>query len=190
MPTFINGNGIKPGYIILYNGKLHRVMKSEHRTPGNKRAFCQAKLRNLESGLQCAVKFRGDETVERAELEQIEMEYLYEDPSGFCFMNCESYEQVFIDSEIIESAKLYLLPNIKLYVEFHEERPIGISLPETVSLEVTEASPGLKGATASGSGKPATLETGLVVTVPQFIEVGEVVKVTTSTGEYLERVKK
>ncbi len=190
MATYISGNGIKSGHVILYNGKLHRVMKAEHRTPGNKRAFCQAKLRNLESGLQCAVKFRGDENVERAELEQLEMEYLYEDPSGFCFMNCETYEQIFIDSDIIESAKVYLLPNTKIYVEFHEGRAIGISLPETVSLEVSETAPGLKGATASGSGKPATLETGLVIIVPQFIEVGEVVRVTTSTGEYLERVKK
>jgi len=190
MATFINGNGIKPGYVILYNGKLHKVMKAEHRTPGNKRAFCQAKLRNLESGLQCAVKFRGDESVERAELEQIEMTYLYEDPSGFCFMNCETFEQIYIDSDIIDSAKLYLLENTNVYIEFHEGRPIGLSLPETVELEVTEAAPGLKGATASGSGKPATLETGLVVTVPQFVEVGETVKVTTSTGEYLERVKK
>lgn len=190
MANFISGNGIRPGYVIIYNGKLHRVMKAEHRTPGNKRAFCQAKLRNLETGLQCAVKFRGDENVERAALEQVEMEYLYEDPSGFCFMNCETYDQVFIGPDIIESAKAYLLPNTKLYVEFHEGKAIGVSLPETVSLEVTETVPGLKGATASGSGKPATLETGLVVTVPQFVEVGEVVRVTTATGEYLERVKK
>lgn len=190
MATYISGNGIRPGYVILFNGKLHKVMKAEHRTPGNKRAFCQAKLRNLETGLQCTAKFRGDENVERAELEQVEMEYLYEDPSGFCFMNCETFDQIFIGADVIEQARMYLLPNTKLFVEFHEERAIGVSLPETVSLEVTETAPGLKGATASGSGKPATLETGLVVTVPQFVNVGEVVRVTTSTGEYLERVKK
>lgn len=189
MAVYVNGNGIRPGYIIMFNGKLHRVMKAEHRSPGNKRAFCQAKLRNIESGIQTETKFRADEEVERASLEQAEMEFLYSDPSGFCFMNCETYEQIFIEENVLGSAKSYLLPNTKLQVEFHLERPIGVSLPETVDLTVTETDPPLKGATASGSAKPATLETGLVVTVPQFVEVGEVVRVSTTSGQYLERVK-
>ena len=135
------------------------------------------------------MKFRSDEQVERATLEQAEMEYLYQDTSGYCFMNSESYEQVFLDEDAVQGVVPYLLPNTKVVVEFHEGKPLGIDLPETVDLAVTDTEPPLKGATASGSGKPATLETGLVVTVPQFINIGEKVRISTSSGQYLERVK-
>ena len=117
------------------------------------------------------------------------MEYLYEDPSGYCFMNCETYEQIFLDEKIIADGKKFMLPNTRLIVEFCDDAAIGVSFPEMVELKVTDTEPGLKGATASGSGKPATLETGLVVTVPQFIKIGESVRVSTTSGEYLERVK-
>ena len=117
------------------------------------------------------------------------MEYLYEDPSGYCFMNCETYEQVFLDEKIIGDGKKFMLPNTRLIIEFCDNAAIGVSFPEMVELKVTDTEPGLKGATASGSGKPATLETGLVVTVPQFIKIGESVRVSTTSGEYLERVK-
>ena len=189
MAKYINGNGIRPGFVIVYNKELYRVMTAEHRTPGNKRAFCQAKLWNLKNGTQTEVKFRADEDIERVTLEQAEMEYLYSDASGYCFMNSETYEQMFIDDEIIGDAKQFLLPNTKVKIEFHEDKPIGLELPETVDLTVEETEPQMKGATASGSGKPATLETGLVVTVPQFVDVGEKVRVSTSSGDYLERVK-
>ena len=189
MATYINGNALRPGYVIIYNKDLYRVMSAEHRTPGNKRAFCQAKLRNLSNGTQTEVKFRADEQVERASLEQVEMEYLYNDPSGYCFMNSETYDQIFLEESIVEGLKQYLLPNTRVVVEFHEGKPIGIEPPETVELTVTDTEPPLKGATAAGGGKPATLETGLVVTVPNFIEVGEKVRVSTSTGQYLERAK-
>ena len=190
MASYINGNGIRAGYVVVYNKLLYKVMSAEHRTPGNKRAFMQVKLRNLKDGTQTEVKFRADESIERAEMEQNDMEYLYNDPAGYCFMNSETYEQIFIEPSIVDDVKLYLLPNLNVQVEFHNEKPIGIGLPETVDLEVTDTEPPLKGATASGSGKPATLSTGLVVTVPQFIKIGEMVKVSTSSGEYLERVKK
>ncbi|MCH8933728.1 MAG: elongation factor P, partial [Nitrospinae bacterium] len=144
---------------------------------------------NLKNGTQTEVKFRADEDIERVTLEQAEMEYLYSDASGYCFMNSETYEQMFIDDEIIGDAKQFLLPNTKVKIEFHEDKPIGLELPETVDLTVEETEPQMKGATASGSGKPATLETGLVVTVPQFVDVGEKVRVSTSSGDYLERVK-
>jgi len=189
MVAYVSGNGLRPGYVIKYNKQLYRVMTAEHRTPGNKRAFCQAKLRNMKDGTQTEVKFRADEEVERAALEQNEMEYLYSDPSGYCFMDCATYEQTFLEEGLLKDAVKYLLPNTRVQVEFYEEKPIGLSLPETVDLKVAETEPPLKGATASGSGKPATLETGLVVTVPQFVEVGEVVRVSTTSGEYLERVK-
>ena len=145
MAAYISGNGIRPGYIIVYNKELYRVMSSEHRTPGNKRAFCQAKLRNLKNGTQTEVKFRADEQVERASLEQANMEYLYSDASGFCFMNSETYEQMFIDDEIIADAKQYLLPNTKVTVEFHEDKPIGLELPEFVELTVEDTEPQMKG---------------------------------------------
>mgnify|MGYP001158308274 CR=1 FL=1 len=190
MSTYINGNGIRPGYVIVYNNQLYRVITSEHRTPGNKRAFMQVKLRNLKDGMQTEVKFRADEQVERASLEQAEMEYLYNDPSGYCFMNSGTYEQIFLEEELIGDLKNFLLPNTIVQVEFHNAKPIGVAPPETVDLKVTETDPPLKGATASGSPKPAKLETGLVVSVPQFIVIGEVVRVSTSSGDYLERVKK
>lgn len=189
MAVYISGNAIRPGYVIVYNKDLYRVMTAEHRTPGNKRAFTQAKLRNLKNGNQTAVKFRADEEIERAALEQLGMEYLYNEASGYCFMNCETYEQVFLNEAAVADVKPFLLPNTKVVVEFHDGKPIGIELPETVNLTVTDTEPPLKGATASGSGKPATLETGMVVTVPQFIEVGEKVKISTSSGQYLERFK-
>ncbi len=189
MPVYVSGNGIRPGFVIKYNNSLYKVLSAEHRTPGNKRAFLQAKLRNLKDGTQRDVKFRADEEIERAVMEQTEMEYLYNDPSGYCFMNCETYEQTFFEETFVEDAKKFLLPNTRVQIEFCEGEPIGVSFPETVDLEVTDTEPPMKGATASGSGKPATLETGLVVTVPQFIQIGEKVRVSTSSGEYLERVK-
>ena len=189
MVTFVNGNGLRSGYVIKVKGDLYRVMSAEHRTPGKGRAFMQAKLRKLKDGTQTEIKFRADEGVERAEMEQVDMEFLYEDPSGYCFMNCETYEQIFLDEKIIGDGKKFMLPNTRIIVEFCENEAIGVSFPEMVELKVTETEPGLKGATASGSGKPATLETGLVVTVPQFIKIGESVKVSTTSGEYLERVK-
>ena len=189
MVTFVNGNGLRSGYVVKVKGDLYRVMTAEHRTPGKGKACMQAKLRKLKDGTQTEIKFRSDEAVERAEMEQVDMEYLYEDPSGYCFMNCETYEQIFLDEKIIGDGKKFMLPNTKIIVEFCENEAIGVSFPEMVELKVTDTEPGLKGATASGSGKPATLETGLVVTVPQFIKIGELVKVSTTSGEYLERVK-
>jgi len=189
MVAFVNGNGLRSGYVIKVKGVLFRVMAAEHRTPGKGKAFMQAKLRNLKDGTQTEIKFRADETVERAEMEQIDMEYLYEDPSGYCFMNCETYEQIILGEKIIGDGKKFMLPNTRLIVEFCDDAAIGVSFPEMVELKVTDTEPGLKGATASGSGKPATLETGMVVTVPQFIKIGESVRVSTTSGEYLERVK-
>ena len=130
------------------------------------------------------------EQVERAALEQAEMEYLYNDPSGYCFMNCKTYDQVFLEENLVGTVKNFLLPNHKVQVEFYEGKSIGITMPEAVELKVVETEPRLKGATVSGSPKPATLETGYVVNVPQFIDVGEVNKVSTTSGEYLERAKK
>ncbi|MZG30522.1 MAG: elongation factor P [Nitrospinae bacterium] len=190
MVSFVNGNGLRPGYVIKVKGDLYRVMTADHRTPGKGKACMQAKLRKLKDGTQTEIKFRADEAVERAEMEQVEMEYLYDDPAGLCFMNCETYEQTFLEEKVIGDDKAFLLPNAKVIIEFCDDSPVGVSFPEAVELKVTDTEPPLKGATASGSGKPATLETGLVVTVPQFIQIGEVVRVSTTSREYLERAKK
>jgi elongation factor P len=190
MVAFINGNGLRVGFVIKFKGELYRVMSAEHRTPGKGKASMQAKLRKLKDGTQTEIKFRSDESVERAEMEQMEMEYLYDDPSGLCFMDCKTFEQIFLDEKILGDDKKFLLPNARVMIEFCDDSPIGVSFPESVVLKVTDTEPPLKGATASGSGKPATLETGLVVTVPQFIQIGEMVCVSTTSREYLERSKK
>ena len=109
MVAFVNGNGLRPGYVIKIKGDLYRVMSAEHRTPGKGRAFMQAKLRKLQDGTQTEIKFRADETIERAEMEQVEMEYLYDDPSGLCFMNCETYEQMFLNEKVMGDGKKFLV---------------------------------------------------------------------------------
>lgn len=190
MANYINGNAVRAGYVIKYNKILYRVMVAEHIKPGKGPAYMQVKLRNLKSETQTEVRLRSDERVERTVLEQVEMEYLYNDSSGYCFMNTANYEQIQLDGKILEGISKFLLPNIKVSVEFHEGNPVGVELPETVDMKIVETAPPLRGATATGSGKPATLETGLVVTVPQFIETGESVRVKTATEEYIERVKK
>ena len=189
MAIFINGNSIKVGYVIKHNNNIYRVMKTGHVTPGKGKAFMQVKLRNMEDGSQTDVRFRASEKVERAVLEQIEMEYLYNDSSGYCFMNTNNYEQIYLDKNIVQDIVNFLLPNLKVFIEYHEGKPMSLKLPETVDLKVIETEPPLKGATATSSGKPATLETGLLLTVPQFIEAGETVRISTTSGEYLERAK-
>jgi elongation factor P len=180
---------MRPGMIIKHNNELHTVFTVEHRTPGNLRAFIQAKLRNLRTGAMFEHRFRSADAVDRVMVDETEMEFLYSDGDDFHFMNTESYEQVGISRDILGGAVDYLTPNIKLKVEFYEGRPIGIELPQTVDLEVVETEPGLKSATASSVQKPAKTETGLVVQVPPFINAGEKIRVDTAEGVYLERVK-
>ena len=185
----VQATQLKVGMAILHEGNLCRVLSVHHHTPGNLRGMVQAKLRNLKSGSSFEYRFRSTDMVERADLEQHDMEFLYADGDGYHFMNTATYEQVAIHADDLGDAVHYLTPNIKLMVEFYEHRPVGVELPGTVDLRVTETAPGLKGATASNSGKPATLETGLQVNVPQFINVGDVIRVDTAEGKYLERAK-
>ncbi len=180
---------LRAGMAILHEGNLCRVLSVLHLTPGNWRGMVQTKLRNLRTGNSFDYRFRSEDRVEKADLEQHEMEFLYLSGDEFHFMNTETYEQVGIQRDDLGDAVYYLTPNIKLMVEFYEHRPVGVELPITVDLKVVETPPGMKGATASNSGKPATLETGLQVQVPQFIEAGEVVRIDTAEGKYLERAK-
>ena len=180
---------LRVGMLITYQNELHRVTNVVHVTPGNWRGMVQTKMRNLRSGTQIENRFRSEDKVDRVTLEQHEMEFLYRSDNHYYFMNTETFDQLPLDAETLGDATQFLTPNLRLQVEFHESTPIGVELPKTVDLTVTETAPGLKGATATNSLKPATTETGLVVPVPGFIDVGDVIRVDTDTGEYLSRAK-
>jgi elongation factor P len=174
--------------LIKMDANLCRVLDLNHITPGNKRAHVQCKMRDIRTGRLADFKFRAEEDVERATLDEHEMQFLYREADMFCFMNTETYEQVHISREVLGDSAPYLLPEMLIKVEFYDVEPVGIELPPTVDLKVSDTSPGIKGATASAQVKPATLETGLIVTVPSFVNVGDVIRVNTETGEYLARV--
>ena len=173
--------------IIRYKGSLCRVSSLLHQALGRKAGKVVAKLKNLETGSNVEVRFRSEEKVEPVRIEGHEMEYLYSSGHEHCFMRTDNYEQLTLSDEMVEDIKNYLLPNAKYTIEFYEDKPIGIQPTRTLDLKVVETEPSLKGATASASMKPATLETGLVVDVPQFIAVGDVVRIDTSENRYLER---
>lgn len=174
--------------LLKFEGALCRVLDLHHITPGNKRAHVQCRMRDIRSGRLIDHKFRAEEDVERATLDEHEMQYLYREGDMFCFMNTSSYEQIHLSREVLGDDALYLLPDALINIEFYEESPVGIHLPQTVDLRIADTVPGIKGATASAQIKPATLETGLVVNVPSFINTGDVIRVNTETGEYLSRV--
>lgn len=183
----IQSSQLRVGMCILFEGDVCRVMSAQHVTPGNLRGFVQAKMRNLRNGNSFEHRFGSTEKVERAILDTHQMEYLYSDPSGHHFMNQESYEQVTLDDETLGDSMLYLLPNTVIQVDFHDENPVGIELPNTVTLEVVETEPSMKGATASASYKPAKMETGLTVMVPPFLEIGTKIIIDTRENKYLSR---
>ncbi|MGD1148882.1 MAG: elongation factor P [Thermoanaerobaculaceae bacterium] len=178
---------MRAGNIIVHNGQLHRVMQVIHVTPGNWRGMVQCKLRNIKSGNQIEHRFRSEDRVEKASLDTHEMQYLYSDPSGNHFMNTETFEQLSLADDVLGDARGYILPDTVITVDFYEGRPVGLELPNTVVLEVVETDPPLKGATAAGGSKPAKLETGVTVAVPQFIGTGIKIIVDTRTGEYISR---
>lgn len=173
--------------VITLENRFYRVLTKHHHTPGNLRGQVQTKLRDLASGTQIEHRFRSDDDVERPHLEQSEMEFLYRDGDDFHFMNTSSYEQIHITAETLGDALYYLVPNVKLPIEFIDGNPVGIELPITVDLKVVQTEPELKGATASSQRKRATTETGLVVQVPPFVKEGEMVRISTEDGSYLER---
>ncbi len=181
---------IKKGMVIIRNGELYQVVSFHHVTPGNWRGMVQTKLRNLKTGSIIDNRFRSEDRIDRAVLDQQEMEYLYQDGTQYCFMNTETFEQILLDTDVLEDTLPFLKPNMRIMVNFYEGKPLSIELPMTVDLEVVETEPGIKGATASRTLKPATLETGLVVQVPVFIERGAVIRIDTSEKKYLERVTK
>ena len=173
--------------LIKVDQDLFRVLELQHVTPGNLRGFVRVKLRNIRSGTLADQKLRSEDSVERATLDEREMQYLYQDGDAYCFMDTTSFEQIHISSEALGDSVNYLKSEMTIDVEFYGSEPVGIELPQTVDLKVLETAPGIKGATASAQVKPATLETGLVVQVPPFVNSGDMIRVNTETGEYLSR---
>lgn len=180
---------IRKGMIIIHNGAPHRVLEFHHRSPGKGPAFVRVLMRNLSTGASYDHRFSSGDSVNRAILQQHEVQYLYREDSLFHFMNTESFEQFPLDEEILGETKCYLKEGIQVEVEFFEGKAIGVQMPSIVELQVVDTEPELRGATASNSPKPATLETGVVIQVPSFIQEGDIVRVDPSQGRYLERAK-
>jgi elongation factor P len=178
---------MRPGMVIKHNNDLHSVFSVEHRTPGNLRAFIQAKLRNLRTGAMFEHRFRSGDPIDKVVVDEVKMEFLYADGDDYFFMDTSNYEQTNLKRDTLGDAVEYLTPNLQISVEFFDGKAVGIELPQTVELTVMNTEPGLKSATASSVTKPATLETGLVVQVPPFINEGDKIKVDTSDGAYLSR---
>ena len=178
---------MRPGMIIRHNNELHLVFSVEHRTPGNLRAFIQAKLRNLRSNAMFEHRFRSGDAIEKIVVDEIKMEFLYNDGDDYYFMDINTFEQTALKRDTLGDAVDYLTANLQIIVEFYDGKAVGIDLPQTVDLKVMETEPGLKSATASSVTKPAKLETGLVVQVPPFVNEGETIRVDTSEGVYLSR---
>jgi|SRR5215208_3381118 len=188
MASSVQATRLRKGNLIKLGNDLFRLMELHHLTPGNKRAHIQARMRNIRTGSLADHKFRAEEDVERATLDEREMQYLYNDGDHYYFMDTSTYEQIHISLEAMGDAKDYIIADALIRVEFYDVEPVGIELPPTVDLVVKETVPGIKGATASAQVKPATLETGLVVSVPSFVNEGDKIRVNTETGEYQARV--
>lgn len=180
---------LRAGMIIKHQNDLFRVMNVVHVTPGNWRGMVQTKMRNMRSGTQMENRFRSEDKVDRVTFEQHEMEFLYEADGRYHFMNTETFEQIEIDAESLGDTVNYLTQNLRVQVDFYEEKPMGVTLPKTVDLKVTHTEPGMKGATVTNVLKPATVETGAIVQVPSFIAIDDVIRVDTENGEYLSRAK-
>jgi elongation factor P len=185
----ISATDMRKGMVILHEGAPVKVMDFHHHTPGNLRAMVQARLRNLLTGNSFEYRFRSNEALERIILEQIKMEYLYSDGTHHHFMNQENFEQVALTEEELGDAAQWLMPGLTIEVEFYNGTPIGVQLPASMELTVATTEPQLKGATASNSNKPATLENGVTLMVPPFIAEGEKIRVNPTEARYMERVK-
>ena len=179
---------IRAGNLIEWDKRVWRVLKSYHvHVGGRGGAFMQVEMKDIESGTKRNERIRTEDKIERAYVEQRRMQYLYSDGANYVFMDQETFEQLTLPDELLEGQSGYLIPNIDVQVNFHNDRPIGVQLPPTVTLTVVETEPNLKGATATGSFKPARTQTGIAVMVPQFVVEGERINVDTDTGEYIDR---
>ena len=178
---------VRPGMVIKFNGELFSIFTMTHRTPGNLRGFVQVKMRNLRNGSMNEHRFASEDKVEKAMMDEQKMEYMYKDGEFFYFMNTENYEQIQLAADFLGDTANYLIDNLPVTVTFYEGRAISVEPPPTVDLVIVEVEPSIKGASVSNVGKQAKLSTGMMVTVPQFIEQGEKIRVNTAEGTYKER---
>lgn len=183
----ISANEIRLGGLIEHQGNLWRVLKKGHVKPGKGGAFVQCELKDIINGTKLNERFRSTDKVEKPHVEPRKMQYLYAEGQDHIFMDTENYEQLTLSADDISEQTGYLLPNTDVQINFYEETPIGVDLPSNVVLEVKDTESVVKGQTAASGGKPAILETGIRVTVPTFVNIGEKIKVNTDTGEYVER---
>ncbi|MBC7347675.1 MAG: elongation factor P [Clostridia bacterium] len=184
----ISTNDLRTGVKIEVDGELYAVIEFQHVKPGKGAAFVRTKLRNLRTGAVIERTFRAGEKVPQVRVERREMQYLYHDGENYVFMDTTSFEQLSLPREKLEDAARFLKDDMTVYVLLHEGETIGVELPNFVELKVVQTEPGVRGDTATGGSKPAVLETGAVVQVPLFIEEGDVIRIDTRTGEYIERV--
>lgn len=178
---------IRKGHVIRYNGKIVRVVSSTHHTPGNLRAMMQVEMKDLETGTNYNHRFRSGDDVEKLNVDYVKMEYLYQEGEHFVFMNSENYEQTHLSEKTVGDIMQFILPNSTIDVVFVDEKPISVEIPQKVTLSVVETEPGIKNATATNVLKPAKMETGLVVGVPPFVNVGDKIIINTETGDYISR---
>jgi len=183
----LKSTDLRPGMAIKIDGAVFVITQYTHVTPGNLRAFVQVKLKRMTDGNIVERRFRSGEEVEQIDLDRRGMEYLYPESNGLVFMDSENFDQVTVPNDVVGNGALYLKPNTHVVVLFADNKPASIELPKTIDLEVTDTPPGIKGATATNQNKEATLETGLKTRVPPFIEIGEIVRISTDTGEYQSR---
>ncbi|KRN19484.1 efp protein [Pediococcus claussenii] len=183
----ISTSDFKNGLTIEFDDNIWRIVEFQHVKPGKGSAFVRTKLKNLRNGAVQEKTFRAGEKMEQANIETRKMQYLYNDGSSYIFMDNNTYEQVEIPSERLEVEKNYLIENMEVSISFYGSESLGVELPNTIDLKVTETEPTIKGNTASGGSKPATLETGLVVQVPFFVNEGDVLTINTSDGSYISR---
>jgi elongation factor P len=180
---------IRRGMVLVFEGQPCRVIEFRHHTPGNLRAMVQAKLKNLRTGSSFEHRFRAADSIEKADMETHELEFLYDAGGTYHFMNTESYDQLEMDDEMLGDNAQWMQPGMKIMAEYYEGRPIGIQLPNSLTLEIVDTAPVMKTATKNASTKPAKLENGATVNVPEFISTGERIRVNPATGEYLDRAK-
>lgn len=186
---FLQANRIRVGHILEIDGEPCKVLEATHKTPGNLRAFVQAKLRNLRTGIQFETRFRAVEDIKRATIDEKQMDFLYAEGDTYHFMDSNTYEQVGIHRDLLGDMADWLKENTAYTLEYFGGTIVGVEFPPAVDLVVKDTTPSLKGSTATNSPKPALLENGVTINVPSFVEVGETIRVSPETGEYLERVK-
>ncbi|MDD3088568.1 MAG: elongation factor P [Candidatus Omnitrophica bacterium] len=183
----IGAKDLKPGLVVMYKGQLHEVVEAQFYKPCKGGSIMRMKFRNIKSGNVTPDTLRGDDTIEQVYLDQEDMQYLYKDDHGYCFMNQTTYEQIHVSEETLGDKSLYLKEGMVVTVKMHDHEVLGVEPPIHVVLQIAETEPGFRGNTVSGATKPAKMETGVIVKVPLFIEQGEYIKVDTRTGTYIER---